>query len=112
MNIEFEYRYRDFGNNKRYGVVVFGNRTNILIERIRLRLQRLMIGDGMTFSASHLKIPEMFFPDSPFDPALDWEMHEFCDASDTDLPVNDVGGRDITEVVSLLLAGPAIRPGA
>jgi hypothetical protein len=72
MNIEFEYRYRDFGNNKRYGVVVFGNRTNILIDRIRLRLQRLMIGDGMTFSASHLKIPEMFFPDSPFDPALDW----------------------------------------
>jgi hypothetical protein len=108
MNVDFEYRYRDFGNNKRYGAVVFGNRTNVSIDEIRLRSQ-VLVGDDMAFSASWLGIPEMFFPDSPYDPALDWDMHEFCDASATDSPINDAGGRDVAEVLSQLLTRPSIR---
>lgn len=101
MNIELEYCYRDFGNNKRYNSVIFSNRSNTPLWKIEEGLLR-HLGDRHTFSASQLELPEMFFRDCPYDPSLDWEMHEYCGAKETDVPTNDARGRDIREFLSQL----------
>jgi hypothetical protein len=96
MNIEFEYRYRDWGNFKRYGTVVFQNQHSLTCEEVRQRVLGALT-DGQFFDAAHLGIPELFFSDSPFDPDLDHGQHEFCSASETELPANDVPHRDIND---------------
>ena len=99
MNIEIEYCYRDFGNFKSYNSVIFGNLSNMPIGAVHENLLRLM-GEDRTFVASKLSLPEMFFTDSPYDPDLDWEMHEYCAATETDTLINDALGRDIRELMS------------
>jgi len=96
MNIEFEYRYRDWGNFKRYGAVVFQNHQSLTCEEVCQRARRALT-DGQFFDASHLGIPELFFSDSPFDSDLDHGEHEFCSASETELQENDVPNRDIQD---------------
>ncbi|MGA3262411.1 MAG: hypothetical protein ABSC47_00015 [Terracidiphilus sp.] len=103
MNVEFQYRYRDFGNFKRYGSVVFGNESGLLIDDISRSLLQLT-GDDETFAAFRLGIPEIFFTDFPYNPSLDWEMHEYCGVSPTDLPINDAQGRDIGDLLSRMKA--------
>lgn len=103
MNVQFEYRYRDLGNFKRYGSVVFGNRNDLPTDNIN-RLLLELTGSDETFVASRLGIPEMFFPDFPYSPSLDWEMHEYCGVSQTDLPINDAQGRDIMDLLSQMRA--------
>lgn len=99
MNIEFTYRYRDLGNFKNHGSVIFGNQKDLSVEKIDEVLINLT-GENQTFVASRLKIPEMFFADFPYDPELDWEMHEYCGVSVTDLPINDILGRDIDDLIA------------
>jgi hypothetical protein len=109
MNVEFQYRYRDFGNYKRYSSVVFGNKRGMPIDDIsRILLQ--LVGDDETFTASRLGIPEMFFADFPYNPSLDWEMHEYCGVSSTDLPINDAHGRDIRDLLAQLRTIAEVRP--
>lgn len=98
MNVEFSYRYRDFGNFKKYGSVVFGNRGGIPAEEIDQALLRLT-GNEQVFVASELSIPEMFFTEFPYSPKLDWEMHEYCGVSETDAQVDDAEGRDIEDLL-------------
>jgi hypothetical protein len=94
MNIEFEYRYRDWGNFKRYGAVVFGNHHLLTVDEISRRVL-LASTDMQSFNASQCGVPDLFFADFPFDPDLDHDSHEFCGASETELPVNDAAKRDI-----------------
>jgi hypothetical protein len=103
MNIEFNYRYRDFGNFKRYGSVVFGNRRGITKEEIDEALLRLT-GSDQAFRASELAIPEMFFTEFPYSPRLDWEMHEYCGVSETDAEIDDVRLRDIADLLAQMEA--------
>lgn len=94
MNIELEYLYRDSGNFKNYGSIVLANKNNLAAEKVDRVLVELL-GEDRAFIASRLEVPERFFADFPYDPDLDWDMHEYYQASDTNLPVNDVQGRDI-----------------
>jgi len=103
MNVQFEYRYRGLGNFKRYGSVVFGNQNGLPIDDIN-RLMLQLIGNDETFVASEVGIPEMFFTDFPYNPNLDWQMHEYCGVSQTDLPTNDAKGRDIRDLLSQMRA--------
>jgi hypothetical protein len=98
LNVEFEYRYRDFGNFKRYNSVVFGNLSDMPINEIDQALLQIM-GEEQTFAALQCKVPEMFFTEFPYDPDLDWPMHEFCGVCVTDLPINDLHGRDIEDLI-------------
>ena len=98
MNVQFDYRYRDWGNFKRNGSVVFGNRSRLDIEEIGQRITGALV-DGEFFDASSLQIPELFFPDFPFDPDLDHGWHEFCGVSETHSPVDDLSGRDVAELL-------------
>ena len=96
MNIEVEYRYRDWGNFKKYGAVVFRNKQNLTYDEVRRRALRLS-ADEQFIDAARLRIPELFFTDCPFDPDLDHGMHEYCGACETESSSNDSAGRDISD---------------
>lgn len=98
MNIEFEYRYRDWGNFKRYGSVVFQNQQRLTAEEISQKVLRTLT-DGQFFDASQFAIPELFFRDFPFDPDLDHGLHEFFSVSETKQAANDALNRDILDLL-------------
>jgi len=98
MNIEFRYMYRDMGNFKNYGVVVFGNRINRNPEEIRKQIFCFLSSDNI-FKASELRIPDLFFKNYPYDSELDHEMHEFFEVSETELPASDAIQRDIADLL-------------
>jgi hypothetical protein len=98
LNIEFEYLYRDCGNFKNYGKVVFANRHNLSAKEIHEKI----LSTGMPepfFRASGLGLPDLYFKDFPYDPELDHELHEYHRAAETKEPTNDAGERDITDLV-------------
>lgn len=99
MNIEFRYMYRDMGNFKNYGEVVFGNRLNRNPEEIHKQIFHIL-GSDQTIKASDLRIPNLFFPNFPYDPELDHEMHEYYGVSETELPTSDVEQRDIADFLT------------
>jgi len=51
LNINFEYRYRDYGNFKNYNSVVFGNEKNLTVEEID-RIISQVLGYDRTFEAA------------------------------------------------------------
>jgi hypothetical protein len=99
MNIEFEYRYRDWGNFKKYGAIVFGNRNCLTADVVSQRVS-LALADGQSFSATECGVPDLFFDDSPFDPDLDHGSHEFYGTSETESPINDAANRDILDLLA------------
>jgi len=99
MNIEFRYMYRDMGNFKNYGEVIFGNRLNHNAEEIHKQIFRIL-GSDQIIKASDLRIPNLFFTNFPYDPELDHGMHEYFGVSETKLPVNDAEQRDITDILA------------
>jgi hypothetical protein len=106
MNIEFHYLYRDLGNFKNFGSLVFANSSHLAIDEIRRRIERATDCDR-TFVASRLKMPELFFRDFPFNPELDHGFHEFFDTLETELPSNDPANRDIRDLLVELEAQTA-----
>jgi hypothetical protein len=98
MNVKFHYRYRDWGNFKNYGSVVFGNRCELAFDQIRQRIKSATPYEH-SFVASRLKLPDLFFRDYAFDPELDHGFHEFFDVTETALPVNDALQRDIFDLL-------------
>jgi hypothetical protein len=100
-NLEFEYRYRDCGNFKNRNSIVFGNKRNLSAEETNSRILQI-VGNDQTFEASRLRVPEMFFKEFPYDPELDWPMHEYCGVSETDLPATDTENRDIGDLLALM----------
>jgi len=94
MNIEFRYLYRDMGNFKNYGEVIFANRLNSDAEEIRKQIFSIL-GPDHTIKASDLGIPDLFFKNFTYDPELDHEMHEFVEVLRTENPANDAAQRDI-----------------
>ncbi len=98
MNIEFRYMYRDMGNFKNYGEVVFGNRLNFNPEEIRKQIFRFL-GSDHIIKASDLRIPDLYFKNFPYDPELDHEMHEFFEVSESELPASDAIQRDIADLL-------------
>jgi hypothetical protein len=108
MNIEFQYLYRDWGNFKNFGSLVFGNRSRLATDEIRRRVERAINCDH-AFVASRLKVPELFFRDIPYNPEFDHGFHEFFDALETDLTPNDPTDRDILDLLAALeMQGAAV----
>jgi len=105
MNLEFEYQYRDCGNFKNRNSIVFGNKHNLSAEETNRRILQI-VGNDRTFEASLLQVPEMFFKEFPYDPELDWPMHEYCGVSQTDLPATDTENRDIGDLLTLMKKEP------
>ncbi|MFA5628524.1 MAG: hypothetical protein WC965_13780 [Thiohalomonadaceae bacterium] len=99
MNISLEYLYRDAGNNKIWGNVVFSNRSNIGATSLHADMRNALI-DGEFFIAEEVFIPSLCF--DVHDNELDHGWHEYSSVKETSEPSNDGLKRDIGELVSAL----------
>lgn len=98
-NVKFEYLYRDAGNYKNWGEVVFYNKSCLSGESITQEITSRLI-DKKFFVTSALKIKDLHFATTDAD--LDHEWHEFHNCSLTNEPVNDMEKRDISEILKIL----------
>lgn len=73
-NIKFNYLYRDSGNYKKYGFVIFTNPDNIELIEVEKRVRSKLI-DGQWFYADEWGLPELFFEWVDF--RVDPTWHEF-----------------------------------
>ena len=80
-NIKFSYLYRDAGNYKNYGEVIFANPDEISLEELE-RLIKLKLIDGQWFYAKDWEIPDLHF--DKWNEDLDHGFHEFDILSYTD----------------------------
>lgn len=74
MNIKFSYLYRDSGNYKRFGDVIFSNPNNLPILDMEHLIRSKLI-DGEWFYAKDWGLPNLHF--EPWDEDLDHGFHEF-----------------------------------
>ena len=74
MNIEFSYLYRDAGNFKNFGTVVFANKNQTSLEKLNEMIKQRLV-DEMFFDAVNTSVPSLFFDD--YDEELDHDWHEF-----------------------------------
>jgi len=84
MNIKLNYLYRDGGNYKNYGQVVFANSLNLPLGEIEKRLSIHLI-DNEWFVAAAWQLPELFFERSSF---FDLDWHEFQSIEATEAPAD------------------------
>lgn len=96
MNIEFEYLYRDAGNYKNWGGVVFSNPKLHDAESLRAFIRQAM-SDTEYFDATAVRLPDLHFPE--YVAELDLPLHEFFEVSVTDESPNDQYGRSIDELL-------------
>lgn len=73
-NLKFEYLYRDAGNYKQYGKMVFENPDNISPENATSLILKHLI-DGQFFYPDKIKVPRVEAYE--FDPELDIDWYEF-----------------------------------
>jgi len=79
-NIKFNYLYRDAGNYKLFGSVIFTNIGSKSIQSIELAIRANLI-DNEYFIPEKWKIPRLSFGD--YSPELDHDYHEFESLEET-----------------------------
>ena len=84
-NIKFSYLYRDAGNYKNYGEVIFASLDELPIEEVG-RLIRSKLIDEQWFYTKEWKLPNLHF--DKWDEDLDHGFHEFGSLSYTDQEIN------------------------
>lgn len=99
MNIRFEYLYRDAGNYKRWGEIVFSNRRDSPAEHISSMASKVLI-DQAYFIASIAAVPDLHF-DSHIE-EIDHGWHEVYSFNATDAVPSDGRDRDIEEFIEFL----------
>ncbi|MBI2289826.1 MAG: hypothetical protein HYU73_05710 [Betaproteobacteria bacterium] len=99
MNVRFEYLYRDSGNFKNWGEVVFSNPRGVPANIVGAMAEQVLI-DRTFFSAAKADVPDLHFADHNED--LDHGWHETHAFLPTDEPSNDVRNRNIEEFVESL----------
>ena len=104
MNIEFSYLYRDAGNFKNFGTVVFANKNQTSLEELNEMIKQKLI-DEMYFDAFNASVPSLFFDD--YDEELDHDWHEFECISEVETMPTDADARDISVFISTLVEKPA-----
>lgn len=83
MNIKFEYLYRDEGNYKTYGQLVFSNHRHVAVETIyKLILSNLI--EGSWFDPDVWQIPRFSFHQLNAFGIDDYLWYEFDDIGITD----------------------------
>ena len=74
--IKFTYLYRDAGNSKAWGEVVFSNPNDLSLTDIYTRLRK-SFDMGCLFAADQMQIPEVFLYANGDVIAEDHSFHEF-----------------------------------
>lgn len=99
MNVRFEYLYRDAGNFKNWGEIVFSNPRNINADLVSEMVEKVLI-DHAYFVASKADVPDLHFVEH--DEELDHDWHEVHAFQATDDAPNDPQGRDVEEFIASL----------
>ncbi|MHB0970001.1 MAG: hypothetical protein ACYC7A_17820 [Thermoanaerobaculia bacterium] len=94
MNTRFEYLYRDAGNWKKWGCVVFAGAPSAALDD-RFRAACFM---REFFIAAQVRLPELFFDEYPVNDD-DHCFHEFSSLGETTDDPNDEHRRTIDEFV-------------
>lgn len=92
MNIAFEYLYRDAGNYKKWGRVVFANPAKLPIADI-LKEARCSLIDQSFFDARSIDVPDLHF--EHWNPELDHNWHEMDSIIQTSDEATDVRQRSV-----------------
>jgi hypothetical protein len=97
LNVKFEYLYRDAGNYKVYGHVIFSNQEKLTKLEIKERLKSFEF-----FNPKDLKIPRLRHADLPYDTDLDHSWNEYSTVEETNDSPTDK--RSISEFLNELLS--------
>ena len=74
LNLKLNYRYRDAGNYKQFGSVIFPNSSQIAVSEATILIQEKLISEEF-FNPKDWNLPRLQF--HPYDPEFDHEYHEF-----------------------------------
>lgn len=105
MNVKFEYLYRDAGNFKSWGEVVFANPNGLAIDVIGSMAEKALIDETFFPDILHFDASKAGVPDRRFDkyiPDLDHDWHEVSAFMLTDDPPNDPQRRKVEEFIESL----------
>jgi hypothetical protein len=95
-SVEFFYLYRDGGNYKKCGKVIFSNPDGIDTELVARDLRQAFLEDGL-FIASQIRVPEVFlYVDYGFS-SDDHCYHEFGDVRPTASGADDAHRRSVSQ---------------
>ena len=98
-NVELSYLYRDGGNYKNWGRVVFSNPGKLNIESVEAQLRQAFEQEEL-FIASQIRVPDVFLylgGEFSFD---DHCYHEFDEVRQTPEAANDPHNRSISEFLA------------
>jgi len=98
-NIEFGYLYRDGGNYKKYGSVIFANPEDLGTDEISRLIHEELMPDGL-FIAEQVRIPEVFLYSSGDFSQDDHCFHEFAGVRVTNGTTSDPQARSIGEFIT------------
>jgi predicted nucleic acid-binding protein len=101
MNIRVEYLYRDAGNFKNWGEIIFSNPNNIDIKVIEKQANDNLL-ENLYFIAAKADVPDLHFSDHNLN--LDHLWHEINSFELTTEKSNDNRNRTIEEFVDSLKA--------
>jgi len=100
LNIRMQYLYRDAGNYKQWGEVIFKNQQATAPSELEKQVRSVLI-DQEYFEAEKLNIPTLYF-DEPISSDLDHEWHEFYSLEACVDEPTDSKNRDIEGFLTLL----------
>jgi len=98
-NIEFSYLYRDAGNYKKWGKVIFSNPDRLGPTEVNKALQGAFL-DGDLFVAQQVRIPEVFLFADGDATSDDHCFHEFDTTTLTTQAADDTYSRSIKEFIA------------
>jgi hypothetical protein len=93
-NVEFRYLYRDGGNYKKRGIVIFSNPEGLDIDLAAEGLRQAFLTDGL-FIAKQVRVPEVFLYKRGKFTDDDHCYHEFAELASTSKAANDKHVRSI-----------------
>lgn len=102
-NVEFRYLYRDGGNYKKRGTVIFSNREGLDIDLAAERLRQGFLPDGL-FIAKQVRVPEVFLYKRGKFTDDDHGYHEFDVLTSTNRAANDKQLRSIQKFLDEVAA--------
>jgi hypothetical protein len=98
-NVEFSYLYRDGGNYKKFGRIVFSNPEQITCGTVENALTEAFLEDGL-FIADQVRVPEVFLFANGALSFDDHCYHEFDAVRTTEKESTDPQMRTISEFLS------------
>ena len=99
MNVCFEYLYRDAGNFKNWGKIIFSNRKGHSAHYLKQQARKVLI-DGEFFVADKANVPNLQFEEHIT--TLDHDWYEFYSFEPSIISPNDSLGRDIEAFIEVL----------